>query len=188
MRGSIVVVGLLAGSCLALAACSSNSPATPPTDAGGATDGSNTSATDGATSAADGAGRDAGTDTGASASDSGPPDARADTGLLLDAGPPVLNACTTYVDATAAGADRTLVWGFGIAADPRRCLMIAAGQTVTWSPMSAGHPLSPKGGTTPTPIPTNATTGGVITFPDVGSYGYVCDFHPSMTGAILVVP
>ena len=209
MRKRTFVTGSIAVILSALGACSSqDSPPTAPTDGGGTAETSTSGpdgATDGASGGSDGGkGGDAGStptdggvaaDTGAdvaiivdSGTDTGPADTGIDTGV--DSGPPVINGCTSFEDATAVAANRTLVWDFPIAVDPRRCLMIAKGQTVTFATPIPFHPLGAKDGTVPTPIPASTTTaaGGIITFPNAGTYGYVCLNHPSMTGAIKVLP
>lgn len=107
----------------------------------------------------------------------------------------VINACTTFVDRSATGADRSLPWGqltgFDIANKPERCMQIKVGQSVSYGPGDAGdftaHPLNAKGGDTPNPFQ-STITGGVVTFPKAGTFGYSCGLHGQMTGAIKVVP
>jgi plastocyanin len=116
------------------------------------------------------------------------PDAMADA--TSDVLPGVLNGCVTYVDRTAVASDTTLTWSMAIATDPERCMKIKVGYTVCWSTSSfATHPLSAAGGDTPTPIMSKST--GLLAcyaFPTPGTYGFKCDVHPTMTGAIQVVP
>lgn len=76
----------------------------------------------------------------------------------------------------------------------RRCAKVKAGASVTFTGAFSNHPLEPNGGTMPTPIPQLTSMdpdGGSIsiTFPNKGTYGYECQFHPQqMYGAVLVVP
>lgn len=91
-----------------------------------------------------------------------------------------------YLDRSAAGADRTLDWGFTITTDPERCMKVQVGQSVTWSGDLEMHPLGSGGGTQPNPIAANQN--GVVTFTSPGTYGFVCLSHSSMKGAIFVVP
>jgi hypothetical protein len=141
---------------------------------------------------------DAGTtaDTGALPTDAGTPTdsgTPSDSGSSVDASPPVdaatpngpaINGCTQYVDRTADAASRTLVWSFSIANAPERCMIVKAGQTVTFQGDLAIHPLAAKGGDAPSPI-TNVAS---VKFANAGSFGYVCTNHPSMTGVVYVLP
>jgi hypothetical protein len=95
--------------------------------------------------------------------------------------------CTSYVDRTAPSADRTLLWTLALAGSPAACMKVAVGQTVTWSGSFTSHPLLADGGTTPNPIP-NHDAAGNVTFTAPGTYGYICEIHAVMTGAIMVVP
>jgi hypothetical protein len=108
-----------------------------------------------------------------------------------DAEPPALQGCTptSYLDRTAAGADRDLNWVEAFSGDVERCLMIKAGQSVAWTGDLSEHPLVPEGGTTPSPIVAVGNGFGVTyTFPAPGSFGYLCSTHPPMKGVIFVVP
>ena len=71
-----------------------------------------------------------------------------------------------------------------------RCVEIKAGQTVTWTGSFATHPLLADEGDKPNPISTADTSGAsaTVTFPTAGTYGYKCQVHASMTGAVLVTP
>lgn len=108
----------------------------------------------------------------------------------LDAGPDALNGCTVYEDETAPDAGRTIRWDLppfqGDNADA--CMMIKVGQTIKWDGDFGMHPLDTLGGTTPNPILDYDHTTGEVTFTAPGSYGYTCDNHAQMTGAIKVVP
>lgn len=103
-----------------------------------------------------------------------------------DSGSSALNGCTeaSYVDKTAAGA--TITWNFTV--DPK-CVKIKAGQTVTWNGDFATHPLNPFGGDQGSPVPSKTTgTTATGTFPTAGTFGFHCVNHPSMLGAVKVVP
>ena len=75
-----------------------------------------------------------------------------------------------------------------------RCAKVKVGTKVTFTGLFSAHPLEPNGGDTPTPIPmlTNTDPDGgslVLTVAAKGTFGYECNFHPSiMFGAIQVVP
>jgi hypothetical protein len=121
--------------------------------------------------------------------DAGAHDAASDAGP--DAEPLSLQGCTptSYLDRTAAGADRDLDWDDAFAGDVERCLMIKVGQAVSWTGDLSEHPLVPQGGTTPSPIVAIGNGFGVsYTFTTPGSFGYLCSTHPPMKGAIFVVP
>ena len=72
----------------------------------------------------------------------------------------------------------------------KHCIKIEKGQSVTWSGGTfAAHPLIAFGGDTPSPITkTTSGTSKSFTFPTEGVYGYVCELHSNMKGAIWVVP
>lgn len=113
-----------------------------------------------------------------------------DGGGTTDGGKPpaIVNGCTTFVDLTRGTADIT--WDLSLVGTPGRCLMVKQGQTVTWNGDFTSHPLKASGGTTPSPIVNGqpGDTDVAIQFDDPGVYGYVCEIHASMTGAIQVVP
>jgi plastocyanin len=109
-----------------------------------------------------------------------------------DAGPP-LNGCTTYVDHTA-DKEVDLQWDFGIAQRPDHCSQIKVGSVVKWTGDFGTHPLDALGGDTPNPIAGafmdaggTGTTSIFIAFPNAGKFGYHCDVHATMLGAIEVV-
>lgn len=116
-----------------------------------------------------------GTDSGGTESDAG-----------SDAGTAPSN-CTTFTDHTADGDARTITWVITVASDPNRCMKIKAGQTVTWDGDLTQHPLGPNGGDTPNPV-SNVDMSGKVTFPNAGTFGFKCEVHPAMIGAIQVVP
>ncbi|MBX3208149.1 MAG: hypothetical protein KF764_24090 [Labilithrix sp.] len=115
----------------------------------------------------------------------------------VDAGPPPIR-CT---DEELAANDKTdggaLVITFLNAANPRqyenRCATVKVGASVTFSGGFAQHPLQAAGGDSPNPIPYVAEDQPgdelVVTMPNAGTFGYECEFHPTlMFGAIRVVP
>jgi plastocyanin len=184
---SFVMFGIVATAFTAEACSSDPSPSTPSTDGGTQTP----------------APSDAGT-----AADSGEAklDASSDASPSTDAGtdgasppatpaPKEVNGCTSYVDRTATGADRDIVWDFSIDEEEERCMKVKVGQKVIFvNPnMTPGnfsfHPLGAQGGDTPSPFPGALNTStGEVTFANVGTFGYFCTAHPSMNGAIYVVP
>ena len=94
------------------------------------------------------------------------------------------------VDGCAPGdfvAASQIDWTFAV--NPR-CVQIKAGQTVTWTGSFTTHPLLADEGDAPNPISTADTSGAsaVVTFATPGTYGYKCQVHASMTGAVLVTP
>ncbi len=118
-------------------------------------------------------------------------DAGTDSATATDSGVvPAVNRCTTYVDARANAATRNLDWDFPIASAANRCITISVGQTVTFTGDFNVHPISASGGTTPSPIVNGgaADPSVTITFPSAGTFGYICDMHANMLGAIRVVP
>lgn len=117
---------------------------------------------------------------------------------LARAGEPPLNGCTV---------DTAQRWS-ELAAPARQidfqcceylppCVLISAGQSVTFAGTFNSHPLAPGRveGSTTTPQPGNpipATGSGStpleVPFPDPGDWGYFCDFHfeAGMYGAVFV--
>jgi plastocyanin len=83
--------------------------------------------------------------------------------------------------AASAGVDATA----GNAFTPR-CVVIAAGGTVTWSfaithNVSFTGPQPPQGN-----IPDQTTGSASRTFPNAGSYPYTCTLHAGMNGRVIV--
>lgn len=78
-------------------------------------------------------------------------------------------------------------WTFAVSP---RCVQIKAGQTVTWNGSFTTHPLEADQGDAPNPISTANTSGAsaAVTFPTAGTFGFKCQVHSSMTGAVLVTP
>ncbi len=114
-------------------------------------------------------------------------DAAADA--TADAGKVVVNGCATFTDLSAANAMRTITWDFSVTSAPEHCMRIKVGQSVTWAGSFPSHPLGASGGTTPNPISSVDQTGAtaVVTFTAKGTYGYKCEIHSPMAGAIEVV-
>jgi plastocyanin len=112
------------------------------------------------------------------------------TSAAVSAAIPVFDDCqeAAYVDRTADGADRTLTWDFSFAGSPERCLKIRVGQSVQWDGHFAAHPLESDQGDRPNPIVANLGDSGLIRFDRPGVFGFRCNFHFEMRGAIQVVP
>jgi plastocyanin len=111
---------------------------------------------------------------------------------------PSLHDCTStsFVDDSAAGANRTITFGgaAGLKYSPK-CMIITAGQKVTFAGDFTSHPLVGAeyqgfGGSYPTPIPSTSSGSASIdvTFPTAGLYPYYCTFHAGsgMTGVLWV--
>jgi plastocyanin len=105
-----------------------------------------------------------------------------------DAAQAVINSCNTFVDRSAAGASRTITWDFAVSTAPERCMTVKVGQKVTFAGSFSSHPLLSSDGDKPNPISTLDPATGDVTFPKAGTFGYVCGNHPSMIGAIKVIP
>ena len=105
-----------------------------------------------------------------------------------------VNGCSTFMDATAAGASRTVTFTFPSYSPP--CLSITAGQTVAFQGSFQGHPLKPGvapsssgSGSAGNPIGSTSSGSSVsFTFPAAGTYPYYCGNHfgSGMFGAIQV--
>ena len=126
-----------------------------------------------------------------------PPDTTPDTtpdvitvDTNADVNPIALNGCLAYEDRTAPLADRALSFVGSLANEAERCMRVKAGTSVCFSTGSfAAHPLIAFGGDTPNPIPTKTEgTEVCVGFLTPGVFGYKCNMHPTMTGAIWVVP
>lgn len=98
-------------------------------------------------------------------------------------------------NATTDGGSAIITFPSG--GDPKQytnhCLTVKAGSSVTFTGAFLQHPLEPAGGDEPNPIPMTTENQPddslVVTFPNAGTYGYQCDFHPTqMYGAIRVIP
>jgi plastocyanin len=111
---------------------------------------------------------------------------------------PGTNGCTSFTDATAAGASRVINFGGNLGNTyDQKCLAIAVNQQVTFSGSFTTHPLSPglapsrPGGTDSQNNPIRSTSSGSsasFTFVNAGTYPYYCTAHQSqgMYGAIQV--
>ena len=119
------------------------------------------------------------------------------TSLPDMATPNTFNGCDTalFQDRTAAAAIRTVSFGgSGFVYSPK-CILIAAGQSVTFSGAFASHPLRPGVGSTATagspnnPITaTSMGTTAMFAFPTAGTYPYNCQLHDGsgMNGVVRV--
>lgn len=65
-------------------------------------------------------------------------------------------------------------------------MTVKKGQTIAFEGDFTVHPLVASGGDTPNPF-TSVPPTGKVTFSAVGTFGFVCSTHASMTGAIEVV-
>jgi plastocyanin len=99
-----------------------------------------------------------------------------------------VNGCTTFTDMTADGGVITFPTVASPAQYSPNCVHVLAGQSVTWNGSFSNHPLEASGGTTSSPITTtNTGTTATFAFPNVGTYGFHCQFHPGvMFGAVEV--
>lgn len=135
-----------------------------------------------ASTVTDGGGSDAGLDGAMDGNDAATMDSAKDTGPV-DAG---LNGCAEaeFVDQSAPADQRMIKWDFNVSP---RCIIIAKGQSVMWMGSFATHPLTSKGGTTPSPIVTISTGNSVsYAFSAAGDYGFICTNHQPMTGVVRV--
>jgi hypothetical protein len=98
-----------------------------------------------------------------------------------------VNDCSTFEDRTATTSSRTMPWSLPLASAADRCMQIKVGQTVTFSGDFTSHPIRASGGDSPNPISNIPKTTGEVTFDDTGVYGFQCELHPEMRGAIKVV-
>ncbi len=102
---------------------------------------------------------------------------------------PGINGCTSFTDATAASASRTINFGGsrGNTYD-QKCLAIAVGQQVTWTGSFADHPLrpglapsqagGPDAGSPNNPIQsTSSGSSSQFIFATAGTYPYYCSAH-----------
>jgi plastocyanin len=114
-----------------------------------------------------------------------------DAGTLDGEVVPVFNGCTPgmYVDRSAADADRTVGFAGANGSDEfgysPACIVVAAGQAVTFIGTFAVHPLSPgispidtDAGVGANPIPETASGAMLtVTFPAPGTFPYYCEMH-----------
>jgi plastocyanin len=100
-----------------------------------------------------------------------------------DGGTGTVNGCSTFADQTASGG--AITWDFTVTP---KCVKVKVGQSVTWTGDFATHPLAGFNGDTPNPIVTGSGGTSKITFPTAGTFGFHCQVHPSMLGAVQVVP
>ncbi len=112
----------------------------------------------------------------------------AEAGLACQA---AFAGCASFVDATAAAADRTVHFQ-DYSYDPK-CLMVRVGQIVTFSGDFIRHPLTPSCGPELLLEYRDTATAASFEMDAVGIYGYHCLDHgdpqgDAMSGAIQVVP
>ena len=162
----------LCGAAATLGACSENTPEPVGSSSGTSGSSSGTSGTSSGTSGS--SGTDAGAETGGSG---------------------IVNGCGAYFDKSAASADRSIVWDFDIIDGAKGCIKIKAGQTVTFTKPGGGgppnfttHPLVGAGGDKPSPFDSLDKSTGKVTFDKAGTFGFICNVHTSMKGAIFVEP
>lgn len=107
-----------------------------------------------------------------------------------------VNGCTTYKDMTETGAS-SIPWDESIASSDLRCIKIKVNQTVGFTGSLTTHPMKASGGAAPNPFDqaiANVSNPGAadeqtnVAFAAPGTFGFICGVHPSMTGAVLVVP
>lgn len=113
---------------------------------------------------------------------------------------PDFNGCTNtaYVDRSGGSAMRTIEFGkTGLTYTPK-CMIVAAGQTVTFDGAFTMHPLAPgdlgnaTSGSPNNPIKeVGSGTSTTVTFSTPGTYPYHCTFHSQaggggMTGVVHV--
>jgi plastocyanin len=119
-----------------------------------------------------------------------PIDGAPDLGTGPDVAPAVVNGCTKFEDESGPNSDAYINWKNPLAAK-EKCIQIKVGQEVVFGTTDFSvHPLSPAGGDAGNPIQpqTDGTADYKLTFPSVGVFGFKCNVHPVMTGAIKVVP
>ena len=128
-------------------------------------------------------------------------DAASDVGNAADvaASAPFLNDCRAadYVDRSADAAERTVV-PRGTTGYTPRCLVVRAGQSVTFSMSFTAHPLIPgvphgptAGAASPNLIEAQrAGTTYTVPFATAGYYPFYCNVHGhvGMAGVVRVVP
>ncbi len=105
-----------------------------------------------------------------------------------------VNGCSSFQDETAPGGSRTITFTFPSYSPP--CMLIAAGQSVTFSGSFSSHPLRPgvapsSSGTGSPNNPIPATSSGnslTVAFPTPGTYPFYCALHQAMgmIGAVQV--
>lgn len=129
------------------------------------------------------------------------PDVSPDAMAPAPDGPPVapmLNDCVamSYVDRSDPAAER-VIRPRGTTGYTPRCVIIRAGQSVTFEMDFAAHPLVPgvphgptAGATTPNVIPRTVRGASVeVAFPSAGNFPFYCNTHGhvGMAGVVRVV-
>jgi plastocyanin len=103
-----------------------------------------------------------------------------------DSGAPAINGCGPN-DFKAANA---ITWNFTVSP---ACVTVKPGDSVTWNGDFTTHPLDAFNGDSPNPITgAGATADGgtsvTVKFTTAGTYGFHCNIHASMLGAVKVAP
>ncbi|MDB4990836.1 MAG: hypothetical protein JWN04_6014 [Myxococcaceae bacterium] len=124
----------------------------------------------------------------------------ATTGDSGNAAIPTINGCAAadYLDKSGPNDSRIIeIASMGLTYTPR-CIIVAKGQTVTWTgslnahPLAAGNAAHPDAGTLPSPIVEKSSGNSVAyAFPNAGVYPYYCTNHgygagDGMSGSIYV--
>ena len=194
-------LGLMAGLILGLAACSDSGTSSSSGGDSGATAGASASSSSGGTAAGTGSGSTASSSSGSSAASTSTGGASDSGGTSSSSGASSSSGGTTGTTLTPVNgcdpataedhtADSNVTITFPTGAAPAQyspaCIKISANATVTFSGGFSHHPLQPDG--TGNPITaTNTGTSAQFTFANAGSYGFHCQFHPSvMLGAVYV--
>jgi plastocyanin len=97
--------------------------------------------------------------------------------------------CSSYVDATGSGANRTI--SFTCCQYSPKCMKVLAGQSVTFSGSFSTHPLHQSCGPSLAIDTTAAGSTASFVFDTPGEYGFYCSVHGTpegagMAGSILV--
>ncbi len=105
---------------------------------------------------------------------------------------PAVQECTPdmYVDASAENDSRVIdVSGVAALAYTPACLIIKAGQSVTFEGSMSAHPLAPGeviAGSPASPIQETTSGSSVeFTFPEKGAFSYYCTIHGDAQGKFM---
>ena len=91
-------------------------------------------------------------------------------------------ACSSFLDLTAAGAERTITFG-GERYSPS-CVRVRFGQSVTWTGNFGSHPLREACGPVAAGVSASSGQTTTVTFDRaLGVFGFYCDVHGSSSGA-----
>jgi plastocyanin len=94
-------------------------------------------------------------------------------------------SCTTFVDLTGDGVDRTIHFPLGNETYGPKCARVRFGQTVTFSGSDfSGHPLTQACGPVNNVVLARQGSSFSVTFDrGLGVYGYYCTQHGSVSGS-----